>query len=348
MAPTRLHKNRKSRGHVSCGHGRVGKHRKHPGGRGLAGGQHHHRINMDKYHPGYFGKVGMRQFHVTKNQYFCKTINLDRIWTLVPVKDRKAAEKNPSGAVPVVDLTRSGTTKLLGKGKLPKIPFIVKTRLISRKAELKIVAAGGKVELARAPPSRLANEMRGDDSDDDIPLAQSAALPPSGVGEPAAVAEADAASASGLPNHLSAAVDNLFRMVEQRVVPTIPKPSATAQPPTPGGPRDRSSWTSTAIHSEVSRLYRFGENDPETPMPTGVGYQEPGYGAPGFGSLGRRKSWSGALADGRSRSLKRNKSRGRSRGLDKVEEDEDERKRARMALIMFFAGSHAIHVPVVY
>lgn len=49
-----------SRGHVSAGHGRVGKHRKHPGGRGMAGGQHHHRTNIDKYHPGYFGKVGMR------------------------------------------------------------------------------------------------------------------------------------------------------------------------------------------------------------------------------------------------------------------------------------------------
>ncbi len=35
----------------------AGKHRKHPGGRGNAGGQHHHRINFDKYHPGYFGKV---------------------------------------------------------------------------------------------------------------------------------------------------------------------------------------------------------------------------------------------------------------------------------------------------
>ncbi|GFR65491.1 60S ribosomal protein L27a-like [Elysia marginata] len=44
------------RGHVSHGHGRIGKHRKHPGGRGNAGGQHHHRINFDKYHPGYFGK----------------------------------------------------------------------------------------------------------------------------------------------------------------------------------------------------------------------------------------------------------------------------------------------------
>ena len=56
--PSRLSKNRKKRGHVSAGHGRIGKHRKHPGGRGNAGGQHHHRIMMDKYHPGYFGKVG--------------------------------------------------------------------------------------------------------------------------------------------------------------------------------------------------------------------------------------------------------------------------------------------------
>jgi ribosomal protein L15 len=33
----------------------AGKHRKHPGGRGMAGGQHHHRTNIDRYHPGYFG-----------------------------------------------------------------------------------------------------------------------------------------------------------------------------------------------------------------------------------------------------------------------------------------------------
>ncbi|KAI8837748.1 ribosomal protein L18e/L15-domain-containing protein [Chytriomyces cf. hyalinus JEL632] len=129
--------------YVSAGHGRVGKHRKHPGGRGLAGGQHHHRINMDKYHPGYFGKVGMRHFHLTKNQYHCPTMNVDKIWTLVPEADRAAV----AGAVPVIDLTRHNITKLLGKGRLPSVPFIVKTRLISRKAELKIVEAGGKVEL---------------------------------------------------------------------------------------------------------------------------------------------------------------------------------------------------------
>merc|ERR1711939_350328 len=32
---------------------------------------------MDKYHPGYFGKVGMRYFHLTRNQYWKPTINLD-------------------------------------------------------------------------------------------------------------------------------------------------------------------------------------------------------------------------------------------------------------------------------
>lgn len=44
---------------MSAGHGRIGKKRKHPSGRGNAGGQHHHRILFDKFHPGYFGKVGL-------------------------------------------------------------------------------------------------------------------------------------------------------------------------------------------------------------------------------------------------------------------------------------------------
>lgn len=68
-----------SRGHVSAGYGRIGKHRKHPGGRGMAGGQHHHRTNLDKYHPGYFGKVGMRYFHKTQNQFWRPVINLDKV-----------------------------------------------------------------------------------------------------------------------------------------------------------------------------------------------------------------------------------------------------------------------------
>jgi large subunit ribosomal protein L27Ae len=45
----------------------------------LAGGQHHHRTNMDKYHPGYFGKVGMRYFHKQPGHFWKPTINLDKV-----------------------------------------------------------------------------------------------------------------------------------------------------------------------------------------------------------------------------------------------------------------------------
>jgi large subunit ribosomal protein L27Ae len=79
---------------VSHGHGRVGKHRKHPAGRGNAGGQHHHRILFDKYHPGYFGKKGMRQFHLNRNKLHCPEVNLDKLWTLVSEETRKKYETN--------------------------------------------------------------------------------------------------------------------------------------------------------------------------------------------------------------------------------------------------------------
>ena len=123
-----------------------GKHRKHPGGRGLAGGQHHHRINMDKYHPGYFGKVGMRRFHLTRNGQHCPIVNLDTLWTLVSEQTRKNAAKNTE-VVPVIDTLRAGFGKVLAKGRLPEQPVIVKARYVSRAAEQKIKAVGGAVQL---------------------------------------------------------------------------------------------------------------------------------------------------------------------------------------------------------
>ncbi|KAG2221878.1 hypothetical protein INT45_012522, partial [Circinella minor] len=138
--PTRLHHNRKKRGHVSAGHGRVGKHRKHPGGRGLAGGQHHHRINMDKYHPGYFGKVGMRHFHLKRNAYWKPIVNLDKIWTLAGEGVREKYKNTEK--VPVVDALENGYAKVLAKGSVSQ-PVIVRTRFVSRRAEEKIKAAGG-------------------------------------------------------------------------------------------------------------------------------------------------------------------------------------------------------------
>eukprot|EP00640_Fibrocapsa_japonica_P004509 CAMPEP_0113938878 /NCGR_PEP_ID=MMETSP1339-20121228/5278_1 /TAXON_ID=94617 /ORGANISM="Fibrocapsa japonica" /LENGTH=130 /DNA_ID=CAMNT_0000942195 /DNA_START=83 /DNA_END=472 /DNA_ORIENTATION=- /assembly_acc=CAM_ASM_000762 len=123
--PSRLSKNRKKRGHVSAGHGRIGKHRKHPGGRGNAGGQHHHRINFDKYHPGYFGKVGMRQFHLLPNRSFRPVLNVDKLWSLLP---EGTQEKASADKAPVLDLISKGYFKVLGKGVIPKVPIIVKAK----------------------------------------------------------------------------------------------------------------------------------------------------------------------------------------------------------------------------
>ncbi|RLM01804.1 ATP-dependent DNA helicase chl1 [Aspergillus turcosus] len=146
--PTRFSKTRKARGHVSAGYGRVGKHRKHPGGRGMAGGQHHHRTNLDKYHPGYFGKVGMRYFHKTNQQFWKPTINLDKLWSLVPTETREAyLSGQKTDTAPVIDLLSLGYSKVLGKGRIPEIPIVVRARYFSKDAEQKIKEAGGVVEL---------------------------------------------------------------------------------------------------------------------------------------------------------------------------------------------------------
>lgn len=139
----RLKKARKLRGHVSHGHGRVGKHRKHPGGRGNAGGQHHMRINFDKYHPGYFGKVGMRYIHLTRNRYHRPVINLDKLWSLVSDSTKKAYKARDDDKAPIIDVVRAGYYKVLGKGVLPKQPVIVKAKFFSRQAEEKIKKVGG-------------------------------------------------------------------------------------------------------------------------------------------------------------------------------------------------------------
>merc|ERR1711974_307600 len=99
----------------------VGKHRKHSGGRGNAGGLCHHRANFDKYHPGYFGKVGMRNFHVHSNKLisYCPSINLDKLWTLVSEHHKEKAAASKSKKVPVIDCNRAGFFKVLGRESCP-------------------------------------------------------------------------------------------------------------------------------------------------------------------------------------------------------------------------------------
>ncbi|XP_007659358.2 60S ribosomal protein L27a [Ornithorhynchus anatinus] len=106
-------------------------------------------------HPGYFGKVGMRHFHL-KNQSYCPTVNLGKLWTLVSEQTRVSAAKKKPGVAPIIDVVRSGYYKVLitllftqemGKGKLPKQPVIVKAKFFSRRAEEKIKGVGGACVL---------------------------------------------------------------------------------------------------------------------------------------------------------------------------------------------------------
>ena len=40
-------------------------------------------------HPGYFGKVGMRYFHKTQQKFFCPTINVEKLHTLISEEVRE-------------------------------------------------------------------------------------------------------------------------------------------------------------------------------------------------------------------------------------------------------------------
>uniref|UniRef100_H0X6P9 Large ribosomal subunit protein uL15 n=1 Tax=Otolemur garnettii TaxID=30611 RepID=H0X6P9_OTOGA len=135
--PSRLRKTRKLQGHMSHSHGHIGKHRKHPGGRGNAGGMHRHRINFDKYHPGYFGKAGMRHYHLKRNQSYCPTVNLDKLWTLVSEPTQVNAAKK-TGVAPIIDVVWEGEKKQ---------PVIVKAKFFSRRAEEKIKGDEGACVL---------------------------------------------------------------------------------------------------------------------------------------------------------------------------------------------------------
>ena len=64
---------------------------------------------MDKYHPGYFGKVGMRNFHLRKP--FCPTVNCDRLWSLVSERTREQYAAGGDRA-PVIDCVQAVRARL--------------------------------------------------------------------------------------------------------------------------------------------------------------------------------------------------------------------------------------------
>lgn len=82
----------------------------------------------------YFGKVGMRHFHYMQNPHWRPTINIDKLWSLVPTAEKEGLTED-SEVVPVIDTLKHGYAKVLGNGKIPKLPFILKTRYVSSIAE---------------------------------------------------------------------------------------------------------------------------------------------------------------------------------------------------------------------
>lgn len=70
---------------------------------------------------------------LTLNSHFWKpVVNLDKLWTLIPAEERAAylnGEKKDTA--PVIDLLPLGYSKLLGKGRIPQIPVVVKARWVS-------------------------------------------------------------------------------------------------------------------------------------------------------------------------------------------------------------------------
>ena len=84
----------------------------------------------------------MRHFHLKRNQYYCPIVNIDKLWSLVSEETRKKYSTEKDKA-PVIDVTKAGYFKVLGKGRLPNQPVIVKAKFFSKTAERRIKAVGG-------------------------------------------------------------------------------------------------------------------------------------------------------------------------------------------------------------
>lgn len=73
---------------------------------------------------------------------------LSQLWSLVPAEKREEYLKSKDkDTVPVLDLLPLGYSKVLGKGRIPEVPMVVRARWFSKEAERKITEAGGVVEL---------------------------------------------------------------------------------------------------------------------------------------------------------------------------------------------------------
>ena len=85
--------------------------------------------------------MGQTNFHWRKNAEWCPTINIDKLWNLVSEQTREKYAKIKDKA-PVIDVVKAGYFKVLGKGRLPNQPLVVKAKFFSKTAERRIKAIG--------------------------------------------------------------------------------------------------------------------------------------------------------------------------------------------------------------
>ena len=89
----------------------------------------------------------MRHFHLQRNPYYENSLNVDKVWSLIPREEYTKQKERKDGKVLTIDITALGYTKVLGKGRLPRVPMIVRAKAFSKNAERKIKQVGGVCEL---------------------------------------------------------------------------------------------------------------------------------------------------------------------------------------------------------
>ncbi|KAM3936011.1 large ribosomal subunit protein uL15-like [Leptodactylus fuscus] len=102
---------------------------------------YHRRINFDRCHPGYFGKVCMRYHHLKRDQHFCPAINLNKLWILASEQIRQNHAKNPNSPAPVIDVVQGSW-----EGKLHKA--VIKEKFFSPQERENIKGVHGICLLA--------------------------------------------------------------------------------------------------------------------------------------------------------------------------------------------------------
>lgn len=88
----------------------------------------------------------MRKFHLKRGMSFCPTVNIERLWSLVPEGVYEKA-KAGSELAPVIDVTKLGFFKVLGKGNLPNIPIVVKAKFFSKDVSSPLFMSGTFADL---------------------------------------------------------------------------------------------------------------------------------------------------------------------------------------------------------